>query len=392
MKKLLIYLDPSFNSNIGHYNRLAQNITTFVKNLNNIDFEHYINKSFTTQDSDTISHFTNSAFINYDTQTEKDIDFILKSFQNEASIIFERIKTNKQMYSSIIIYMYTASLDHIKILSQLNKQFSIQNLHIHTVLFYLNKEFTRDNLKEEYKKVLIDFNNDFIKKNQKNFNIYFDSFKAKKLYKKFFKFDTHINPIPMYLDYQKIKNNNLQKTITISYFGYQSYFHGFHIFYTLYKSLKNNPNLKFIVRANKLIHDDKLKNKITEIQNDNNVLFYENYINDELYNDVFNKSDIVVIPYLRICYPVQTSGIFIESVFENKYVIAADNTWMDYFIKKFNNGVSFDSTNLESIIMAFHELLDKIKKNKKNKKEIEKFKSFYTAKELFKRIGILTDE
>jgi len=390
MKKLLVYLDPSYQNNIGHYNRLSSNIHSFVEEEKDIDILHFINKNVNTiNNPNIINHFEYSAFINYEKSSIEDTTKILSSFREDLKDIFLKIKEIQNNYSVISIYMYTASIEHLNIILEINKTYIINNLVIHGVLFYLNRGFTRGEIKKDYIDKILLLSKSIKNNSSNNFSLYFDSDIALNLYQKYFHQTLLINAIPLYKNNKKIEiKNNIKSPMTISYFGYQSFFHGFHIFYLLYKKLKSNLNYNFIVRANKLIYDEALETRIKDIKNNPNVQFEEDYIEDDKYKEILQKSDIIIIPYLKSCYPVQTSGIFIESVFEDKYVIVASETWMDTHLKKMNNGISFDSTDIESIIDSFDILLNKIEFTQKEYKEIEKFKTSYTVEKLFKQIGL----
>lgn len=389
MKTLFIYIDPSFNSTLGHYSKLASNIHTYVNRRTDMDIIHLVNKNIEKSDLDTYELtplFKHSAFINFDTQSINDVTSILDDFQKALFSFIKKESLNLDKYTKVVLYMYTANLEHINILLKLNQELQIPNLNIYTVLFYLDKEFTRGSFQGEYKERLKQTNTNWSSKIN-NFHLLFDSKRAQNLYQKYFDKPLQLNPVPLFQNTSetiqpKLKNKD---KITVTYLGYQSFFHGFHIFYLLYNKLKNNPKYSFIVRANKSIKDENLMKRVENIKKDNNVIFLDKYIDNSQYQQIFEQTDVFVIPYLKNCYPVQTSGVFIEAVYKNKYLIAAKDTWMADNIKMLNNGTCFDSTKIDTIHEAFNQLLDKITDSKINEEKTKQFKSFYTVENLFKQ-------
>ena len=76
---------------------------------------------------------------------------------------------------------------------------------------------------------------------------------------------------------------------------------------------------------------DKLKSLNYE-----NVFFYENELSETEYFDLLEKSHIVLVPYNRVSYYAQTSGVFTEAIAMKKIVIVNRPTWMSQQLDNFN--------------------------------------------------------
>lgn len=390
MKKLFVYIDPGFLSERGHYRNFAKQIHTYVDNSNDLEIMHFVNKNVDQEDIEKYKLnpiFDHIAYID-DNFEDSRLKTILTSFKKHLTDIFKNIKLQENKYDQIIFYMYTSHPHYIKVFALLNQKYKIKNIEIHLVLFYLNNAFCEGNKDDRYLNMLNDTNQTLTDRDIKNeIYLHIDSDRAIKMYQPFFSNKIKALPIPLnYRTEMEAKNNRASrknKKISIGYFGYPTTKHGFHLFYDLYTQLKDNNKFSFIVRANRHLSDKTFDEEIALMRNDEKVSFYDEYISDQTYKSLIQNSNIIVIPYLKDAYPVQTSGVLIDAVFANKHIVTTEDTWMGDKVLLLNNGLTFKNDNAHELIEAVKTLVDQFPFTF-NRTEMEKFKNLYTVNQMFK--------
>ncbi len=390
MKKLFVYIDPGFLSERGHYRNFAKQIHTYIDNNNDLEIMHFVNKNVDKEDVEGYKLkpiFDHIAYID-DNFEDSRLKTILTSFKKYLTDIFKNIKLQENKYDQVIFYMYTSHPHYIKIFALLNQKFRIKNIEIHLVLFYLNNAFCERKKDDRYLNLLNDTNQTLADHDLKNqIYLHIDSDRAIEMYQPYF--SNKINALPIPLNYRTeiaTKNNTVSKKnekVSIGYFGYPTNKHGFHLFYDLYTQLKDNKNFSFIVRANKHLSDKTFDEEIDHMKKDENVSFYDEYISDKTYKSLIQNSDIIIIPYLKNAYPVQTSGVFIDAAFANKHIVTTEDTWMGDKVLLLNNGVTFKDENSYELIKIIKTLIDQLPLTF-NHTEMENFKNLYTVNQMFR--------
>lgn len=389
MKSLFVYIDPGFLSQRGHYRNFTKQIHTYVGNNNDLEIMHYVNKNVDKEDIRQYGLnpiFEHIAYID-DNFEDSRLKTILNSFKKHLTDIFKNIKLQENKYDQIIFYMYTSHPHYIKIFTLLNEKYRIKNIEIHLVLFYLNNAFCEGKKDDQYLNLLHNTNQILINHDLKNeINLHIDSDRAIKIYQPYF--SNNINALPIPLNYRtnmKMKDNKIprmNKVISIGYFGYPTNKHGFHLFYDLYKQLKNDKTFTFIVRANKHLSDKTFDAEVNQMRKDENVSFYDEYISDETYKSLIQNSDIIIIPYLKSAYPVQTSGVFIDATLANKHIITTENTWMGDKVLLLNNGMTFKDNSSHKLINTLKALVEQLPLAF-NLVEMKNFQNLYTVNQMF---------
>ncbi|PCI63437.1 MAG: hypothetical protein COB37_04885 [Kordiimonadales bacterium] len=83
------------------------------------------------------------------------------------------------------------------------------------------------------------------------------------------------------------------------------------------------------------------------------------HVTSEQYCDLFNQSEIVVMPYLREKYFNHSSGIVWESISTANTLIVPEDTWLDLEAKRQGAAyVSFKDATAESIVAAIKEAIE----------------------------------
>ncbi len=389
MKNLFVYLDPGFLSQRGHYRNFAKQIHTYVDNDNDLEIMHFVNKNVDKEDIEKYKLnpiFDHIAYID-DQFEDSRLKIILTSFKKHLTDIFKKIKLQENKYDQIIFYMYTSHPHYIKIFALLNQEFRIKNIEIHLVLFYLNNAFCEGNKDSQYLNLLNNTDQTLADHDLKNkIYLHIDSDRAIEIYQPYF--SNKINALPIPLNYRtkmEIKDNKVSRKnekISLGYFGYPTNKHGFHLFYDLYTQIKDNKKFSFIVRANRHLSDKTFDEEIDQMKKDKNVSFYDEYISDKTYKSLIQNSDIIIIPYLKDAYPVQTSGVFIDATFANKHIVTTEDTWMGDKILILNNGVTFKDENSHELVKTLKTLVDQLPFTF-NHTEMENFKNLYTVNQMF---------
>lgn len=389
MKNLFVYLDPGFLSQRGHYRNFAKQIHAYVDNDNDLEIMHFVNKNVDKEDIEKYKLtpiFDHIAYVDDDFE-DSYLKVILTSFKKHLTDIFKKIKLQENKYDQVIFYMYTSHPHYIKIFALLNQKFRIKNIEIHLVLFYLNNAFCEGKKDNQYLNLLNDTNQTLANHDLKNqIYLHIDSDRAIEMYQPYF--SNKINALPIPLNYRTeiaTKNNTISKKnekVSIGYFGYPTNKHGFHLFYDLYTQLKEIKNFSFIVRANRHLSDKTFDEEIDRMKKDKNVSFYDEYISDKTYKSLIQNSDIIIIPYLKDAYPVQTSGVLIDAAFANKHIVTTEDTWMGDKVLLLKNGVTFKDENSHELIEAVKALVDQLPLTF-NHIEMENFKNIYTVNQMF---------
>jgi FkbM family methyltransferase len=379
--ELFVYLDPGYTGGIGHYRNFAEKIHRYAIH-NGIRIKHYVNKNISFEDKkrfDLQPVFNFNAKIDENDISYNEIEKRLDDFKQNIEVIFSKIKQVEDSYRKITVYMYTCHCFHIDLLTTLYERFGFVSVELHLVILQLNSSIINGEKNKIVEECLRRID---IASMHPDIYIYMDSNRAASFYQQFFKKKIDSLPIPLHHEKElKESSKMIQDTRqTISFFGYAEYKYGFHLFYEVYQYF--STYFKYIIRLNNKIHNPEFNDKIEILKNDKNVLFIDQYIDETAYTSLMKRSDIVVIPYLQNFYPAQTSGIFMDAVWHDTFVIATDNTWMADMIIKVGNGLVFENNQAESLILSVLLAQKKCVAGRKNVSS-EKYKSLFTVEKMF---------
>ena len=203
----------------------------------------------------------------------------------------------------------------------------------------------------------------------KNYRIRYvtDSILLKEEFEINFNIQVDILPIP-HINTNKEKDFNSNKIIFTS-LGSARKTKGFGIIVEAIKKLKNNPifqNIYFSLQCNHSEEDKIIKNMVVFLKSLslNNVEIIEKSLNENEYQELLERSDVVLIPYDQVIYHSNTSGIFTEAVGAGKPVIVTENTWMSYYLDK-ASGIKIEY-NGESLSKAIIQITNDYINYKKN--------------------------
>ncbi len=104
-----------------------------------------------------------------------------------------------------------------------------------------------------------------------------------------------------------------------------------------------------------------------------NIEFLEYSITRDEYYEIMNKTDFILLPYLKENYYSRSSGVFVEAIVFGKIVLTTEGTWMAYELKKFNLDELITDWQMENIANKFHQII----KNKEIIKKIKYMQNYY---------------
>jgi glycosyltransferase involved in cell wall biosynthesis len=197
-----------------------------------------------------------------------------------------------------------------------------------------------------------------IKKLSSRYRVYFvtDSEKLAEEYKHLTGLPVTVLPIPHTNSEQPIINCP-KDSIKILNPGGARNDKGFVLLANAIKLMHGRKQLKgisFILHCYIFKNDKKSAMAIGMLKNLNlpNVKLIEETVDESEYHRMIGSSDAVVLPYFKLRYFANTSGIFTEALAEGKPVIVTEGTWMSDQLKEAGAGVSFKDRDVEGLIQA----------------------------------------
>ncbi len=165
--------------------------------------------------------------------------------------------------------------------------------------------------------------------------------------------------------------------ITISYLGDARGEKGYHLIYPAIKEIEQfclDNNLCFWLQSNMsdfARQDPLISGAVQSLRSDKLpfIDLYEFSLSSNDYARRINTTDIVLIPYLAEDYYARSSGILMEALSANKFVIVPQNTWMAEQVIEGVNGLTFksgDAFQLAQAIKSASQLCRQVKSERQN--------------------------
>jgi glycosyltransferase involved in cell wall biosynthesis len=149
-------------------------------------------------------------------------------------------------------------------------------------------------------------------------------------------------------------NNDNKEKISLLFPGNMRIEKGFDLIVSLVSKMSSEGYLdkfKIIMRDvvvfNTIEKVKKLKKKI-----DSRVEIVKGVLTEYGFIQLLNKGDIIILPYTVSEFATRTSGLFVDSVFLGKPVIAVKETWLGNRIEELNNGVTFKDGDMNDLLNA----------------------------------------
>jgi glycosyltransferase involved in cell wall biosynthesis len=417
--QLLIYIDPGFLEDVGHYQNFANNIQ-FEAGKRGVALWHCVNRDV---NQDVVRRLSLMPVFNYKAVLRDKYRVVGKAREATVGLRQRLISgyklqaiTNKQIlrsfsktlreilneakmanYKDVYLYMYTSHPLYIPVFaSQVNApELASMNLTAHLDLFYLNRDFCNGFSVPGYERLLRRVSKELVTSDSGcKVHLYSDSNRVIRIFQPFF--ERSIKPIPIPL----IKNSTVkasgedaraQKKV-VGFFGYAHKKQGYHLVSQLYRRLvscSQYNDVHFIVRHNTKFASKDIEPIIADFRRrTERITHLDASMSEEEYRSWLSKCDVVLIPHSKEYYPCQTSGLLVDALAVQKLVVVPDNTWLSDEVKKYRAGTVFRSDDIQSFISAVGNLLLNYDGYYKSRKDTTALMKYHSASSLFNTLGI----
>ena len=402
-KSCLIFIDPGYLQNTGHYENYARSISAEAT-IQFTEFYHYVNREVSEEYAKShslIRWFPCKAHINYpDLKDQYFMGFYTDSFASKLLALLRKHIETLSRDDSIYLFMYTGHPRLLPLIAEVVNlpEFNKYNISVTYNLFYVSNSFSLNIINHDYIEMITEVAKALTEKDKlRRIKIFADSKRIIKDYQNFFNQKLNLLPIPFGVK-KTVENKKLNsQTIKLGYLGYTHSKQGYQYMKPLYMDILRKPELSNVIL--------KIRHNITDINasivKDLRTLVgsterIENYVNkftDHEYDQFFEDSDIILIPYQFELYPIQTSGVVVDALSRSKPIIVPENTWLSDQIEQFGAGVKFNGRDYESLLCAIikaTKTIDSLRKKASN--NIEKFVEFHSPKTLICCIKGVTNE
>jgi uncharacterized Rossmann fold enzyme len=367
-RKLLVYLDPGFLENRGHYMNFSRHIHAEA-GRRDIEILHFVNSG--TSAAYCAQHglhpvFANTAYLADNTRHEEGMG-IVKNIDAAFGRIVAEVAGKAGNYDEIVYYMYTG---HPSYISSLALQLA-RNSHgscrvaAHVVLFYLSDAFCYGNDDGRYAAFLqaVSVQLEACDPHGR-IHVGIDSHTALDMHSQHFSRPVTVVPFPHVQRAELLpfpqKNSVNGGRLRVTYTGYPHSKYGFHLMLDLLGRSISDPLWKFVdveIKLNFRIKEDDLvgrwkllKDKISNLHS------HEDYMEDSEYLAMIGRADIMLIPY-GSQYNHDTSAVLVDALLSGSVIIAAEPTWMAKVYAEHGSGRSYKSEDADSFAAAVTEVI-----------------------------------
>ena len=418
--ELLIYLDPGFSSDWGHYASYATAIHPEA-HKRKVDLWHLTTADVSDDSAakfsllkafdcrpmpgaddalfqkggeiagSSVTHFLERGLL------ERQPAQVLGSFLATVRALLDKLAAEHR-YERIKIYMYTCHPLHVALMAELLAHPSYASLQIatHLNLFYLNPCLCTDKKPEQYEKLLALVSRSLeLHDPGAKITLYLDSQRSIERYQNHFARKLVLSPLP--LAGQKRKKSlvsNPPGSITIGFFGFAHEKQGYPLFKELYDRISRDEKYRhvhFVVRHNKKYSPQAIREMASSFQGEQERIVHlpGNFLQELIYDEYVARCDIIAIPHSREYYPCQTSGLCTDALTRGKMIVVPDDTWMSDQLQNFGSGEVFRSGDADDFVEVTRKILDNFEEySAPSDRDPERFSRFHSAKTLFNMMEV----
>lgn len=284
-------------------------------------------------------------------------------FRDDMAFICDGLKHEIKRGDELVFYMYSGHFGHCLAVSEFLATSQHGNSNIRFFMNLLYHDFIVGRKDEDYAQDLkeaseiLDLNDP-----SRRIVICMDSRQSVERYQPCFKRKLRLMPIPLYHSGSEVNTlGNNHQLITIGYFGQPIAEQGYALAVGLYEEFierRNKHGLCFLMRINEKFasgdfadHFQKFKKKTDRIN------IVDHFVDSKKHHELISRCDIVIIPYMKECYPSRTSGILVDSLVHGKVVVVPQDTWMSDMVMKYGAGRTFTSGDLSSLVLAVDDVV-----------------------------------
>jgi len=417
--ELFVYLNPGFTSNYGYYVNHALNLTSELEKRH-VALLHLANKQIERNMIETFratpffDHRPHEIIIGKQVIGKNPID----EFRRRLPLIADLVNNKKNgTFNRITFYMYSGHMRYAEAFADILPL--LQNcdgeIRAHFNFLYNEQELSLGQPTKEILNIFSRCNKVLEQKDPQNIvKLYVDCPTAVPVYKDIL--DRQIDILPAAAAvHSETKNVNIKRekyrwlsflhilrkkkisiahsAIKIGYMGYPNAKYGYDLVHSLYDSLiKNRPEIEFqfLVRHHTVNRNIKNLKRISKWKKkQDRIIHYTGFMSQKDYFNMMHTCNIMIIPYAREHYAIQTSGVFIESVSLGKVMIVPSKTWFADVINQEKCGKVFESGDIESLIRSTRLVFSEFTQLKENAQRYAKtFSAYWTAKNLLNHLQV----
>lgn len=305
-----------------------------------------------------------------------DVKKIEQKFGEElvgAAISIRRLSMVKHMY------MYTTDIAHLGVVLENQRSFAASNIHFHLNLFYSSFDIFADNFSESaicarYADVF----QQFLSLSDLEISLYVESPVVQQRLQELFGITTKLWPMmavsatdtlasaaaarkpkdrPMVLFPGTTQFAKGADVACEAILRYNETFGG-EVDFVLRDMLRDRPSA-----------NAQLQVMLDAVSSYDNVTLVHGAVSDEDYANLYANADVVVIPYRRDSFYARTSAAVVDALFFGCPVIVADDTWLSWETKKFDQHYTFDDGDDYSLVRAIRSALSNQRGDPQNSTE-----------------------
>ena len=367
-RRLMVYLDPGFLENRGHYMNFSKHIHAEAARRG-IAIRHYVN-SATSKDycaeHGLIAEFGRTAYLADSTKNDEVVAIVDAIDQGFARIVAS-IAAEAGNFDEIVYYMYTG---HPAYLSSLALQLArhphgAAAVAAHVVLFYLSDRFSYGSDDGRYASYLqrVSRQLDHLDPDGK-IHVGIDSDTAQASHAAQFSRSVTVVPFPHMQRAEMPAFPAKQSTKScrprITYTGYPHSKYGFHLVLALLERSLNFPfwaNVEFELKLNARLKEDDLVQRWESLKGKlKNLHVHEGYMEDADYLAMIGRADVLLVPY-GSQYNHDTSAVLVDGLLSGSVIVAAEPTWMANVFSQHGSGQAYVAEDPDSFIAATLEVV-----------------------------------
>ena len=438
-RELLLYIDPGFLPELGHYRNFAINIHHVARNRR-VELRHFVSKMVpeaVARKYGLERHFRFTAMLNETTYSTggsvlgrvaplrelysgmklltrelrdgqisdykriiasnvkrilRSNSKVLRSFASELRTILDGV--DRDRYDRVTLYMYTSHPLYFPIVAQAANaaKYAGVDIECYLGLFYLNLDFSRGATVPDYEGMLSSVSNALERCDRGNkIRIHSDSDRTIERFGGFFRRPVSLFPLPLDTHAglaSKSTPTPESEDITVGYFGYAGRKQGYLLVRALYDRISSSeryPHVRFIIRHVLGLSNETMLRIAASFRTETKCITHvDGALSNEDYRAWMSKCDVLVLPHRRDDYPCQTSGTFVDCLVQRKIVVVPENTWMADQLVTHGSGTTFESDNVEGFISAVEGVLDDFERFRgRTERNIDQFAKRHTAESLF---------
>jgi len=340
--KIVVSINPDLKSKFGHFLKYDLIIKDTLSNSQGFISLSNRNNIITGYDF-IVPSFTNNS---WNIGRQEQVTFERQNlFETELVNSLDQL-SSKYSNSEIIVFLYCGSINHAAIISKLAPKFESIEFRINLFWEHFNYDFIKNN---------IDFYTNSINAFDEKVKIYYDSEEQRDFMTSRGIPNMDVWPAFSLLNTELISDNT-KLSGNIFFPGNMRRAKGFEIAvnYTNHFYSKNSSN-QVIIREQINASTTKFeKSLLAKIHPQTKIL--KGNLSDKEFIQHLLDADIIVLPYKTEEFKSRTSGLYCDSTYLGKIIVATDGTWMANRITKFKNGVTFKEDDVASLDAAINEV------------------------------------